>query len=742
MKTWYYIGIGGCGMAALAKIYLEKHDIVRGSDMMDSTVVERLRKQGASIHIGHNAENIGPDIDYVVVSTAIRENNPEYQRAIELGLTVLHRSQALEILTKEKKSVNIAGSHGKTTTSSMLSSLLLQSQMSPTCVVGGYMERMQGNGTYGQDDYMVAEADESDGSFLNLRSHVAVVTNIEDDHLEHYGSMENMERAFLRFIMTADQDGAVVLGIDCPRVRKLAQGQKGAITFALSEPADYMAKNVHYENGRQVFDVMHDGEVEISLSIHMPGRHNVLNALCSFACARYLGRTAEEIRKYFWNYQGVGRRFQLKGEAGGVTIVDDYAHHPSEIRSLLEGARESGYRRLVGLFQPHRYTRTKQLMPEFADALTLCDTAYVCDIYSAGEDPIDGISSSRLVELASSKNIRYVGDINEMALAAIREAEHGDLILTIGAGNITEMGDAILANLGFRQETGLKPGISELASRNSWRVGGRCAIFLEPENEGQLVDLSSQAREDWIFLGNGSNVLFSDELLKRPLLYIGKKVSQVKIVDDIIEAQTGITLALLAQRAMDAGLSGLEELSCIPGTLGGAIYMNAGVKGKCIWDLVEQVRVAREGRVLTLSADEAEATYRHTRFMEDVIPSIILDAKLKLVKDKKEKIASRMRDAKMLRKSQPTGHSAGSTFKNPPGQSAGHLIEECGLKGYILGQAQISPIHANFIMNLGGAKAKDIRELIQLCQKRVQAEFGITLETEVELIDYDDWKGR
>ncbi len=742
MKTWFYIGIGGCGMAALAKIYLEKQDIVRGSDMMDSPVVERLRKQGASIHIGHDAEHIETDIDYVVVSTAIRESNPEYQRAIELGIPVLHRSQALEMLTREKKSVNIAGSHGKTTTSSMLSSLLLQSQMDPTCVVGGYMERMQGNGTYGRDEYMVAEADESDGSFLNLRSHVAVVTNIEDDHLEHYGSMENMERAFLRFLMATDENGAVVLGIDCPRVRKLAQGLKGEITFALNEPADYMAGNVHYENGRQVFDVLHEGQVEATLSIHMPGRHNVLNALCTFACARYLGLTAEEIREYFWNYQGVGRRFQLKGEVGGITVVDDYAHHPSEIRSLLEGARESGYRRIIGLFQPHRYTRTKQLMQEFADVLILCDTAYVCDIYSAGEDPIDGIHSSRLVERAGSPNVRYIGDINEMAMAAVKEAEPGDLILTIGAGNITDMAEAILANLEFRQETGLRPGIAELASRNSWHVGGRSAIFLEPENEEELIDFSSQVQEDWVFLGNGSNILFSDELLKRPLLYIGKTVSRVAVAGDIIEAQTGITLGLLAHRAMEEGLSGLEELSCIPGTLGGAIFMNAGVKGKCIWDLVEQVRVAREGRVLTLSADEAEATYRHTRFMEDAVPTIILNARLKLTRDGKEPIAERMREAKALRKSQPTGHSAGSTFKNPNGQSAGRLIEECGLKGYRLGGAQISPIHANFIMNLGGARAKDIRELIRICQNRVQEKFGITLETEVRLIDYDDWKGR
>ncbi|QRN86432.1 UDP-N-acetylmuramate--L-alanine ligase [Clostridia bacterium] len=723
-------------MAALAKIYIEKQDIVRGSDMMESPVIERLRKQGAIINIGHNAEHITEDIDYVVVSTAIRENNAEYVRAKEMGIPILHRSQVLQMLTEEKKSVNIAGSHGKTTTSSMLSSLLMQSSIDATCVVGGYMERMQGNGIYGKGKYMVAEADESDGSFLNLHSHIAVVTNIENDHLEHYGNMENMENAFNAFLFATDEPGIAVLGIDCPRVRRLAQGLDKKITFALDEPADYTAKNVHYVKGRQVFDIQYDQEIIATLSIHMPGRHNVLNALCAYICARYIGLESEEISQYFLNYLGVGRRFQLKGKESGVTVVDDYAHHPSEIGSLLRGAREIGFKRIIGLFQPHRYSRTKQLMQEFADVLTLCDIAYVSDIYSAGEESIPGVSSQKLVELCKKNNVTYIGTIEEMAMAAIKEAEPNDLILTIGAGNITEIGDAIVANMQFCHRTGLNAGIKKLVSLNSWHVGGTSAIFLEPKNETELVEISGLVDEKWIILGNGSNVLFSDDLLTRPLVHIGSALSKWKLDGDCMVAQAGISMALLSQKAMLEGLSGLEALSCIPGTLGGAIYMNAGVKDVCIWDLVEQVRVADKGRIHNLSCTEANATYRHTKFMDNTIPTIVLDVRLRMYKDDVSRIEGRMKAAKKMRKTQPSGFSAGSTFKNPPGKSAGQLIEECGLKGYKVGDAQISSEHANFIINLGNASAKDILSLIKICQNRVLEQFGISLETEVLLIDY------
>lgn len=734
METWYFIGIGGCGMAALAKIQLEKGNRVIGSDLLKNATVERLCARGATVHTRQTADNVSDDLDVVVYSTAIPQDHPELEAARALGLSVLHRSEALARLTTEFDAVNIAGSHGKTTTSSMLCTLMEQAKRSPTCVVGGAMELLGGNGKLGSGRILISEADESDGSFLNVHTYGAVITNIEDDHLEHYGSMALLEGAFRTFARNADPSGFVLLGIDCPRTANLADELQNAVTFGFHEEADYRAQHLHYRDRRQVFDVLYGGRFLMRVSIHMPGRHNVLNALAAAASAHLLGLTPAEIVRGFESYRGVNRRFSIRGECDGITFVDDYAHHPTEIQSLLRGARELRPNRLVVLFQPHRYTRTKQFLHDFAAALEESDLAWVTDVYSAGEPTIPGVSAAALVAASQAEHVRYGGTLEETANAALDALAPGDLVLTVGAGDVTDIARAMLNNLDMRRNTRQVGKIADLGRYVTWGAGGRAANLYEPATEEQVLALSRDLPEPWMVFGRGSNLLFSDGLHTRPLIHLGARFARVTRKGNRLIAQCGASLQQLAREAQRHGLSGLEELACIPGSLGGALYMNAGTKARSIWELTCEIVLADRGQPHVVPRSEVQADYRHTGFMDKDEPVLIMQAVLELEPDDPECIQQRMDDALARRKTQPGGRSAGSTFKNPPQDSAGRLLEACGLKGRRMGGAMIAYEHANFILNTGGASATDIEELIRFARQTVLERCGIQLEPEVRLI--------
>ncbi len=732
MKNWFFIGIGGCGMAALAKIYMEKGYQVSGSDLNTSPTIEQLRNQGAKVFIGHSAEHITDEIDLVVVSTAITSDNPEMLSAERAHIPIVHRSVVLQWLTEEKRSINIAGSHGKTTTSSMLASILLQAGKKPTCVVGGTMAQLGGNGIFGMGDYMVAEADESDGSFLNLKTHMALVTNIDDDHLDFYKNKDRLVSAFRKFLSQVSIEGIIVLGTDCPVVEALAGEYPSSIRFALHKEADYQARNVRYESGKQIFDVYYLHTKLSSIAIHMPGEYNVLNALGAFVCAHLLGIDAQDIKEYFLNYEGVGRRFQNKGTVRGRTVIDDYAHHPSEIRSLLLGAREIGFDRIISVFQPHRYTRTSQFMDEFGKVLTLCDHAYVSDIYAAGEEPIEGVTSEELVRHAHSSQLEYKSLLSDIGNALAKETKENDLILTIGAGNITDFGEAWLRYFQMKGKTVCDPKMVSLKPFNSWGVGGYASLFYEPKNRKELIDIS-QVLQDFTVVGNGTNILFPDGWLKTGLIHISNAFSSVTVDQEIITAQTGIALSSLAKIAMDHHLSGLEEFYHIPGTLGGGLYMNAGTHQASLMDMVTEITYLKKGVVYTMTQDEFHYGYRTSQFMKS--PDIILlSATMQLKKMDADIIRDNIDQAARVRSHQPKGKSAGSTFKNPPHESAGRLIEACGLKGFQIGGAQISSIHANFIINNGGATSQDIINVIEYCEREVYHKFGVRLELEIRKI--------
>ena len=445
----HFVGIGGAGMSPLAKIMVELGYEVTGSDRADSEVIQNLKKLGAKITLdGQKGENV-KGADAIVVSTAIPFDNPEVLAARDLGIRKLHRSDINAALVNEYKGIAVAGAHGKTTTTSMLGVALTKAGVSPTVVVGGEMPDLGTNAILGESEYLTSEADESDGSFLKLHPHIAVVTNVEDDHMDHYGTMENIIKAFTQFIQNVDKEsGWAVLCFDNENLRNIAKTvDRKFYTYAIDHEADYTAKNIK-SNGKGIaFDVMHGEEMLGHVSLNIPGRHNVLNALACIVTGLSIGVEFEKLAAGLAEFHGAKRRFQTKGRARGVWVVDDYAHHPTEIAATLKAAKELKPQRLVCVFQPHRYSRTQLLHAEFGKAFVSADLLILTDIYAAGEAPIEGINGETIlneVRKQSEQDVIYIPSREKLAAYLERESHEGDLIITMGAGDIYKTGEELV----------------------------------------------------------------------------------------------------------------------------------------------------------------------------------------------------------------------------------------------------------------------------------------------------------
>ncbi len=456
----HFIGIGGMGMRALAEILIEKGMKLSGSDMKESDYLQFMRKQGADIFIGHAASHI-EGADGVVISSAIRENNPELAAARKKGVPVYHRSDVLAAMFHWGRGIAVAGAHGKSTTSAMIGKIFRDAGTDPTIILGGAVDYLHGNSCLGEGEYVIAEADESDGSFLKFESSLAVVTNIEDDHLDHYGTVENIKKAFAAFIgHIKDPDGAAIVCIDSQGVRDILPciGKK-VITYGLSEDAEYRAVNKRYDKNHMVFDVYRGARKLGNLRLQIPGAHNVRDALAAAVTGLYCGLPFRTIERSLAGFVGVKRRFETKAYIDDVWILDDYAHHPTEIAATLSAAKEIGGHRVICAFQPHRYSRTKLLQDEFAAAFDSADKLYFTDIYSAGEMPIDGVDGmllpEKVQEHSPDKDVQYIGDLHALADALYEEARPGDMIFTMGAGTIYQAGEQLIRRI---QEKGLSDG--------------------------------------------------------------------------------------------------------------------------------------------------------------------------------------------------------------------------------------------------------------------------------------------
>ncbi|MCJ7421640.1 UDP-N-acetylmuramate--L-alanine ligase [Sphingomicrobium astaxanthinifaciens] len=447
LGTIHFVGIGGIGMSGIAEVMHQLGYKVQGSDLKDGPVTQKLKDLGIPVHIGHDPENLG-DAEVVVCSTAIRRTNPEVQAASEKRLPLVKRSEMLAELMRMQRTVAVAGTHGKTTTTSMVAALLDAGGIDPTVINGGIINRYGSNARLGKSDWMVVEADESDGSFLRLDGTIAIVTNIDPEHLDHYGGFDEVKAAFAQFVENVPFYGLAVMCIDHPEVQNvIGQVQDRRIrTYGFSTQADLRADHVRPELGGTCFDVVHtdrDGQVSVmkDIRVPIPGKHNVLNALAAIGAAMELGVTEDQIREGFASFDGVKRRFSKVGEIGGATIIDDYAHHPVEIRAVLEAARDAcPDSRVIAVVQPHRYTRLQELMEEFQTAFNEADIVYVTPVYAAGEDPIEGVDAEALAEGLRNRGVRMVrtvADEAELAEALRDVAAKGDVILCMGAGDIT-----------------------------------------------------------------------------------------------------------------------------------------------------------------------------------------------------------------------------------------------------------------------------------------------------------------
>ncbi len=448
----HLVGIGGSGMCGIAEVLLSSGYAVSGSDLKPSAVTERLRNLGAKIFGGHNAEQVhGAQV--VVISSAVRPDNVELVEAHRLKIPVIPRAEMLAELMRLKYGIAVAGTHGKTTTTSMTAAVLAASGLDPTFVVGGRVNQAGTNARVGQGEFMVVEADESDRSFLLLAPVVAVVTTIDREHLDHYGSLEEIREAFLQFVNRVPFYGAVILCLDEPNVQAiLPEVKRPVLTYGTTGQADLIISDVNLEGLASEFRLtFHGDDLGIFKLPSPPGIHNVRNAAAAAATGLYLNIPADLIRAGLGKFAGVGRRFEVRGITNGVTLVDDYGHHPAEIRATLEAARGCGYKRLLVLFQPHRYTRTLHLWEEFCRAFNQADILVLTDVYAAGEPPIEGITAESLAEAicaAGHKSVVYANTMQSAIEFLLREARPGDAILAIGAGSVGRALDQLTILLG------------------------------------------------------------------------------------------------------------------------------------------------------------------------------------------------------------------------------------------------------------------------------------------------------
>jgi UDP-N-acetylmuramate--alanine ligase len=455
VRRIHFVGIGGIGMSGIAEVLLNLGYEVSGSDLAPSDTTQRLDDLGAAIHRGHAEENIG-DADVVVTSTAVRPDNPEVVAAHRRNIPVIPRAEMLAELLKMKFSIAVSGSHGKTTTTSMVATLLAHGGLDPTMVIGGKLASIGSNARLGGGEVIVAEADESDGSFLKLSPCLAVITNIDREHLDHYRDLEEIREAFLQFANIVPFYGATILCLDDPNVREiLPRIKRTVISYGLSPEADYRAQEVQFSGSSSRFSLYRRNVLLGTVKLNVPGLFNVYNALAAIAVGREMDLTFPVIREGLQLFTGVHRRLEVRGEAQGVTVVDDYGHHPTEIRATLAAARQVWTGRIIVVFQPHRYTRTQALFDEFLTAFVDADILIVTDIYAASEEPIPGLTAETLCEAirrAGHPDTLHLSGFDAIVNHLLGIVKPTDVVLTQGAGSVWKVGEALLKRLGEEKQ--------------------------------------------------------------------------------------------------------------------------------------------------------------------------------------------------------------------------------------------------------------------------------------------------
>ncbi|MBP6506037.1 MAG: UDP-N-acetylmuramate dehydrogenase [Opitutaceae bacterium] len=749
------VGVGGMGMAPLAIYLAQTGFAVTGEDDgMTDDVQHQLRR--AAVALGP----VPAACELVVCSSAIAATHPAFMAAQARGRPRVRRGELLAEVTRDKKLVAVCGSHGKTTTTAMLITALRQANFPAGYVLGGLLgDETLAPACVGANDWVVAEVDESDGTIDRFAPELTVVVNLDWDHPDYYREPADLEKTFAALV--ARTRGAVLVSDRCARSLRLAPaaqtfGHSGNFSYSL-EPED-----------REHMQLQLGGAFALATAtVRAHGDFNAANATAALAAAQLMG--AKLSPAALADYPGVRRRQTVLHAADGLTVLEDYAHHPAEIHALLTGlrGRMAGTGRLVVVFQPHRFSRTAQFKVEFAAALALADRGHLLEVYAAGEAPVAGGTAAdiyaELKKNAPNAQVDYLPGGDEALFRTLsREIRPGDWVVFAGAGDIDRKARAWLA--GWREETmkaerwnnffaRLTPQMGRdtqlrreepLAPKTTLRVGGTARVYAEPANAADLQTLLREAAAEEVevfVLGRGSNLIVPDEGVEGLVISLAHESWAVFEPRDggRVWVGAGLRLKKLCGSAAKAGLTGFEFLEGIPGNVGGALRMNAGAMGGWMFDVVEEVQLMTlAGEVRTLPKAAMQVDYRHCAELHH---AIALGALLRPAAQADAGAISRQIDVyrKKRQESQPRESSAGCIFKNPPGNSAGRLIDQSGLKGERVGGAEVSPVHANFIINRGGATGEDVLELVRRVRARVRQATGVELEPEV-LLYGKKWK--
>ena len=746
----HLIGVAGSGMSGLALLLLGMGHQVSGSDRVTTAETERMQGVGLNFSSPHSAAAVkGADI--VVYSSAIKSDNPAYSAAKKAKIPLLRRAECLAAILHMKKGVVVAGTHGKTTTSSMTAHVLREAGQKPSHYVGAEIPILGANAKWSPDgEHMVAEGDESDGTLVLYHPEHAVILNIEAEHLDFYKDIHHIKEVFSQL---ADQTtGNLVFCAEDPVASEVCAGRGNAVSYGWEE-ADYTATDIRDLKGSSAFTVKKKGVVMGDVELGIPGNHNILNALAAIALADSCGAEFSLVARALATFAGAKRRFETKYLSASYRIIDDYGHHPSELAATLQTARSLKSKRVVVLFQPHRFSRTKALADDFGKVLQAADLVFITDIYAASEKPIKGISGQTLVDA-----MKVHGDIPATYLPDLDTAHHalghalqaGDLLITLGAGNVHEAGTRLAADLKILEEMKalMPPGeidgkLYEPMSRHTTLlVGGPAQYWIEPHSFYGFAFLVDYCRERGIpvrVVGRGSNLLVRDGGIRGAVIRpTGGVFTEVTVgARNEVTAGAGVRLKKLASIAGGSGIGGFEWMEGIPGNVGGALRMNAGAMGIETFDQVVRVTFLDEdGVIRTRERAEIVSQYRN---VAELRRNFALQAVFKGKADTAENIKDRWDASRDKRKtSQPIAASAGCTFRNLEFIPAGRVIDSLGLKGTTCGQAAVSEVHGNFVVNQGGASALEILTLIEFIQDKARDERSVELETEIKILGEDE----
>ncbi len=737
----HLIGVCGSGMSGLARLLLAQGHHLSGSDLVPQKEASSYIPDGIEYFEGHAASHV-KGVALVVFSSAIMAENAERKAAVEQGIICVRRAECLVVLADTKSTYVVAGSHGKTTTSSMLTHVLRQADRNPSHYIGAQVPLLGSNASWTEGKPFVIEADESDGTLALFAPEASLILNIEEEHLDFYHNIEEIVQVFAT--LCERTTGPIIYCADDKNTMLLCSHNGQAISYGLSDLATYRALDVRLENFSSKFAVLRRGQLLGEVTLGVPGAQNVCNALGVIALATEKGVAWNQIVSALADFRGAARRFEVKYRSADYMVVDDYAHHPTEIKATLAAAKNSGWKRVLALFQPHRYSRTKALLGEFAGAFQDASEVFITEIYAASEAAMAGVTGESVAESIRSAHhpkVHYEPTLGRLRGAVNAALEPGDLVITLGAGDIHRVAQHLAQGLTWYTELKalIKPESilkrdEPLHKHTTMRIGGPAQLWFEPEDEEDLKTGLRFAHDRAIpvtFIGRGSNLLVRDGGILGLCVHLGRPwFSRIEVEGEYVTVGAGARLKQIVADGRKHNLGGFEFMEGIPGNLGGALRMNAGAMQGWTMEVVESVRsMDLLGHVHEVKKEEMEIHYRSVPHFQN---HIALSARLKGKPSSKDEINEKLKAYSGKRwTSQPAAPSAGCIFKNPGPLPAGKLIDELGLKNLSVGPARVSEVHGNFIVNDGGATAEDVLQLIALIQSRARESRQIDLHTEV-----------